>query len=189
MTIPIMFKKFNRWLAGFFDGINGKPVSYEDRDVVIGDTTYRVVQGRLMDTNQLVQMEREIYGGEPWDRQSFEIDIRRPNTLYLLLIEKRSLRMVAFIGASFNDYARDVHITNIGVIPSYQMHGLGTFLLREVEAQARRRNIASMSLEVRRSNLIAQRLYTHLGFAKVQLRKHYYRDDGEDAFNMLKTLK
>lgn len=188
MTNQTMFKKFNRWLASFFDGINGQPINYEDHDVVVGNQRYKIVRGRRLDINQLLQIERQIYGGEPWDRQSFEIDMGRPNTLYLLLVDQNSQEMIAFIGASFNDYARDVHITNIGVIPKYQMHGLGTFLLHEVENQARQRQLLSMSLEVRRSNVTAQRLYTSLGFIKTQVREHYYHDDGEDAFNMLKKL-
>lgn len=188
MTIQTMFKKFNRWLAVFFDDIQGKPVHYEDKEVVIGGNHYRVVQGRTLDSRQLVTMERSIYGTMPWDEQAFEIDLSRPNTLYLLLIDKQTTEMVAFIGAAFNAYSRDVHITNIGVVPKYQMHGLGSFLIHEIEAKARRDQFLSMSLEVRRSNITAQRLYGHLGFIKSQVRVNYYRDDGEDAFDMLKKL-
>lgn len=186
---PIMFKKFRRWFAGFLDDVNGKPVHYSDHDVVVGHQRYRLVQGRTLDIHQLLQTERSIYGGTPWDRTAFEIDLSRPNTLYLLLIEADSKRLVAFIGATFNGYARDVHITNVGVIPECQMHGLGTFLLQEVERKARHDGYMSMSLEVRRSNQNAQRLYRQLGFIQTQLRRRYYRDNGEDAFDMLKKLE
>lgn len=183
-----MFKKFSRWVAGFFDDFNGKPVGYEDRNVQIGGQPLRIVQGRILDIRQLLAMEREIYGGMPWDREAFEIDMGRPNTLYLILIDQHTSSMVAFIGATFNFYAQDVHISNIGVVPQYQMHGLGTFLLHEVERKAKRENMLSISLEVRRSNLNAQHLYRHLGFVQTDVREHYYRDDGEDAFDMLKKL-
>lgn len=188
MTIQIMFKKFSRWIAGFFDDFNGKPVSYEDHEVKISGRLFRIVQGRMLDVRQLLTMERKIYGGMPWDREAFEIDMGRPNTLYLILVDQQTSSMVAFIGATFNFYARDVHISNIGVVPQYQMHGLGTFLLHEIEQKAYRENIFSISLEVRRSNLTAQRLYRSLGFVQTDVREHYYRDDGEDAFDMLKKL-
>ncbi|WP_295731506.1 ribosomal protein S18-alanine N-acetyltransferase [uncultured Limosilactobacillus sp.] len=184
-----MFKKFNRWFAGFLDDVNGKPVHYTDHNVVIGRRYYRLVQGRTLDIHQLLQTERLIYGSLPWDRTAFEIDINRPNTLYLLLIEADSKRLVAFIGAAFNAYLGDVHITNLGVIPEFQMHGLGTFLLQEVERKARLDGFTSMSLEVRRSNLTAQRLYRQLGFIQVRIRQRYYRDNGEDAFDMLKKIE
>ncbi len=183
-----MFKKFRRWLAVFFDDVSGKPVSYEDRDVVIGLTRYRVLQGRTLDIHALLKMEREIYGSMPWDRTSFEIDMERPDSLYLILVDCETQAMVAFIGTNFNYYARDVHISNIGVLPAFQMHGLGTFLIKEIERKAVRDNFSSLSLEVRRSNKYAQRLYHHLGFITTQVRHHYYLDNGEDAFEMLKKL-
>ena len=43
-----------------------------------------------------------------------------------------------------------------------------------------------MTLEVRRSNHIAQRLYEKLGFKFVGYRKGYYSDNGEDALIMWK---
>jgi [ribosomal protein S18]-alanine N-acetyltransferase len=43
-------------------------------------------------------------------------------------------------------------------------------------------------LEVRRSNIQAQRLYQSLGFVMTGVRKGYYSDDGEDAFAMTLEL-
>jgi ribosomal-protein-alanine N-acetyltransferase len=43
-------------------------------------------------------------------------------------------------------------------------------------------------LEVRRSNLAAQKLYESMGFAVTGIRKGYYSDDGEDAFLMALDL-
>jgi len=39
-------------------------------------------------------------------------------------------------------------------------------------------------LEVRKSNLPAQKLYEALGFSITGIRKGYYSDDGEDALAM-----
>ena len=41
--------------------------------------------------------------------------------------------------------------------------------------------VAYMTLEVRRSNERAQKLYQSLGFEYVGVRKRYYEDNGEDA--------
>lgn len=96
---------------------------------------------------------------------------------------------MGFIGAAFNAYAQDVHITNFGVLPTWQHRGLGTFLMNEIERKAQADRFVSMSLEVRRSNQRAQRLYREIGFRQTQTRAHYYRDNGEDAFDMLKKLE
>ena len=38
-----------------------------------------------------------------------------------------------------------------------------------------------MTLEVRRSNTMAQNLYKSMGFVELAVRKRYYEDNGEDA--------
>lgn len=184
-----MFKKFSRWFAGFLDDVNGKPVHYQDHDVIINRQRYRIVRGQLLDIPQLLKVEQAIYGRTPWNKTAFKIDLSRPNTLYLLLIDGDSKQLVGFIGAAFNAYAQDVHITNFGVLPVRQHHGLGTFLMNEVDQKAQADRFASISLEVRRSNQPAQRLYRKMGFRQTQVRSHYYRDNGEDAFDMLKKLE
>jgi ribosomal-protein-alanine N-acetyltransferase len=50
--------------------------------------------------------------------------------------------------------------------------------------EARRENCASMLLEVRVSNVVAQGLYRKYGFVVTGERKHYYSDNQEDAFLM-----
>lgn len=184
-----MLKKFSRWLASRWQDLSGVPISYDDHPVVIEGHYYQIVQGRTLDIDQLMDIEWQIYHATPWDRTSFEIDLQRPNSLYLIAIDKETQQMVAFIGASFNSYSRDVHITNFGVIPNYQRHGIGTLLMEEITHQADKRQFLSISLEVRMSNQRAQQLYRDLGFIPTQRRAHYYRDDGEDALDMLKKLK
>lgn len=44
---------------------------------------------------------------------------------------------------------------------------------------------AYATLEVRRSNEIAQNLYKSLGFVQLGVRKRYYADNGEDALIMV----
>ena len=184
-----MFKKFSRWFAGFLDDVNGKPGHYQDHNVIINRQRYRLVRGQLLDIPQLLEVEKEIYGRTPWNKMAFKIDLSRPNTLYLLLIDGDSKQLVGFIGAAFNAYAQDVHITNFGVLPAWQHHGLGTFLMSEIERKAQADHFVSMSLEVRRSNQQAQRLYREIGFHQTQTRARYYRDNSEDAFDMLKKLE
>ena len=43
-------------------------------------------------------------------------------------------------------------------------------------------------LEVRISNLSAQRLYEKYGFKIAGTRKNYYADNGEDAYIMIKEM-
>ncbi|KRM67902.1 hypothetical protein FC35_GL001158 [Limosilactobacillus coleohominis DSM 14060] len=61
--------------------------------------------------------------------------------------------------------------------------------MSEIERKAQADHFVSMSLEVRRSNQQAQRLYREIGFHQTQTRARYYRDNSEDAFDMLKKLE
>jgi len=61
-------------------------------------------------------------------------------------------------------------------------------LLTRVLLAARQQSLTRVTLEVRKSNLPAQKLYESLGFVTSGLRKGYYSDDGEDALAMTLEL-
>lgn len=82
----------------------------------------------------------------------------------------------------------EIDIHNIAVHTGYRRHGIARLLLQQVIAEARGRSLARVTLEVRRSNIAAQRLYESLGFVTVGLRRGYYSDDGEDALAMALEL-
>ena len=76
------------------------------------------------------------------------------------------------------------HISNIAIHPEYRRKGFGKRLLIYLLQQAVGRVASMASLEVRRSNIAAQRLYESFGFKIVTIRKHYYVDENEDALIM-----
>jgi [ribosomal protein S18]-alanine N-acetyltransferase len=78
--------------------------------------------------------------------------------------------------------AIDIH--NIAVRIDYRRRGIARLLLGKVLAEARNQSSLRVMLEVRRSNLAAQKLYQSLGFLTTGVRKGYYSDDGEDALAM-----
>ncbi|WP_249963541.1 ribosomal protein S18-alanine N-acetyltransferase [Histophilus somni] len=63
---------------------------------------------------------------------------------------------------------------NIAVDPGYQGLGLGKELLKELIQQLLERNIQTLWLEVRETNIKARQLYHNLGFNEVDIRKNYY---------------
>jgi ribosomal-protein-alanine acetyltransferase len=75
----------------------------------------------------------------------------------------------------------DWEIENIVVDDRHRRRGLGSALVRDLVAEARRAGVRSVILEVRESNLPALRLYESIGFKPEGLRKNYYRDPAEHA--------
>ena len=81
------------------------------------------------------------------------------------------------------------HITNVAIHPDYRGRKLGEKLMRALIQLAADTSLSWMTLEVRRSNVVAQSLYRKLGFIDVGYRKRYYADNKEDALIMaLETL-
>ena len=62
--------------------------------------------------------------------------------------------------------------------------GIGTRLVSAILERARKRGAREVFLEVRRTNLTAQRLYRRMGFREIGVRKSYYVRPVEDALVM-----
>jgi ribosomal-protein-alanine N-acetyltransferase len=78
----------------------------------------------------------------------------------------------------------EAHITTMAVLPANRRAGIATVLLLELLQEARRGGARVATLDVRVSNVEAQRLYRSFGFAEVGRRIRYYDDNGEDALVM-----
>ncbi len=76
--------------------------------------------------------------------------------------------------------ADEVHVLNVAVHPRWRGQGLGAALMDAVVREARASGVAAVTLEVRRSNVAARRLYESLAFEQVGSRRNYY-GRGEDA--------
>lgn len=78
----------------------------------------------------------------------------------------------------------EAHITTIAVRDSWRGKGLGELLLASLIEAAVDIGAHRVTLEVRVSNDIAQRLYRKYGFENEGLRVRYYSDNNEDAYIM-----
>ncbi|MGH2561711.1 MAG: ribosomal protein S18-alanine N-acetyltransferase [Thermomicrobiales bacterium] len=78
----------------------------------------------------------------------------------------------------------EAHITTIGIDPVYRGQRLGELLLVVLIEEAITRGATWLTLEVRVSNEVAQRLYRKYGFGVQGTRRRYYSDNGEDAHIM-----
>jgi ribosomal-protein-alanine N-acetyltransferase len=82
------------------------------------------------------------------------------------------------------DQGFEAHITTIASHPDFRGKRLGETMLLfllQLAVRTTAQTTTAVTLEVRPSNLPAQSLYKKWGFAEVGRRKHYYRDNLEDA--------
>lgn len=81
------------------------------------------------------------------------------------------------------------HIVNFGVAAAYRGKGVGRALIEEVLSDLYAEGVRWMTLEVRRSNQVARKLYESLGFLEVGTRERYYSDNFEDAVVLKLSLQ
>ena len=115
----------------------------------------------------------------PWTREDFVKEMTR-NACARYLVAEQAGEIVGFAGAWI--VLDEAHITNIAVAAAHRSQGIGKALTRGLLQYAANLGVVYATLEVRRSNAAAQGLYKGLGFVYVGLRRHYYEDNGEDAF-------
>jgi ribosomal-protein-alanine N-acetyltransferase len=78
----------------------------------------------------------------------------------------------------------EAHITTIAVDPDFQGNGIGELLLVALIDRAKQIGARWLTLEVRVSNDVAQRLYEKYTFKEMGIRRRYYSDNAEDALVM-----
>jgi ribosomal-protein-alanine N-acetyltransferase len=108
----------------------------------------------------------------------------RPRFSWLLLARRRtgSAPIVGYGG--FWMIVGEAHISTIAIDVGWRSRGLGEYLLASLIEQAMALQAASITLEVRESNLPAQNLYRKYGFVVTGQRPRYYQDNHENAFLM-----
>lgn len=97
-----------------------------------------------------------------------------------------SRNLVAYGGFWF--IIDEAHISTIAVHPDWRGRRVGERLLVGMLEKALDLGAVTATLEVRVSNDRAQSLYRKYHFEVVGRRKHYYRDNGEDALLMTAEL-
>lgn len=115
----------------------------------------------------------------PWTRDMYAAELQNPNVSCLLVAKDSEGRVVGFCG--FWRVLDELHINNLAVLPEFRRQGIASMILNRVFDEGRRGGAGRATLEVRRSNEIAQRLYARFGFTVGGVRRGYYRQPDEDA--------
>jgi len=133
---------------------------------------------RLEHIEQVVDIEREVCSS-PWSRNAF---------LHEILENRLASYFVALSAGTVYGYAGlwvildEGHITNLAVRPDCRRQGIAGALLEQLLAEAGSKGAEKITLEVRRSNHLAQNLYRKYGFELRGVRPGYYNN--EDALIM-----
>jgi ribosomal-protein-alanine N-acetyltransferase len=137
------------------------------------------------DLPEIVAIERASFPN-PWSGALFLQELRLPFSRTTVVRDGGpETPVIGYVCRWF--VADEMHILNVAVDPAHRRRGIGEMLLRETLREARALRSEAVTLEVRRGNLAARRLYETLHFEEVGVRRNYY-GSGEDALIMRLTL-
>ncbi len=137
----------------------------------------RIRRMTLPDVDSVHAIEAATFP-KPWSRKDFVKEMTQ-NTCARYLVAVEDEKIIGFAGAWI--VLDEAHITNIAVLKEYRGRGIGRKLTQALLQYCANLGVVYATLEVRKSNAVAQTLYQSLGFEYVGVRKRYYEDNGEDA--------
>lgn len=136
------------------------------------------------DLKKILEMEKQFFS-IPWTYDLFFSELTRNRYARYFVLEKNR-EIIGYLG--FWHKGASFHITNIAITEKYRRKGYGRKLLKFIEKIAATPTIKKISLEVRRSNCIAQDMYKKYGYKVIRVLKNYYQEEKEDALVMEKKL-
>ena len=131
----------------------------------------------------LTALERECFA-DPLPEDMLVRQLTDPMRVFLRAEEDGHL-----LGAADFQFVLDEgYIGNVAVTAPARRRGVGRALVEALLEEGRKRGLAFLTLEVRRSNAPARALYESCGFEIVGVRRNYYEKPAEDAVLMTKML-
>jgi ribosomal-protein-alanine N-acetyltransferase len=148
---------------------------------------YSMRSAQPADLDEIARIERESFR-IPWKREFFESELSEPYRYARVLAGGEDVvpRIGGYLFAV--SLYEEFHVNKIATDPRVRHRGYGRRLIEDAIARARAIGAASITLEVRVSNLPARELYRSYGFREAFRRKSYYQD-GEDACALVLLLE
>jgi ribosomal-protein-alanine N-acetyltransferase len=148
----------------------------------------RIEECKEGDMAEIMSIERDSYTNA-WSEKMFRGEMTNP--IARILVGKVDSSPGKYV-AGYVVYWRvadEIHLHNIAVRKDQRRKRFAFRLLREAIRFSRSEGAQWVTLEVRRSNLPAQKLYEKFGFLVKGVRPSYYSDTGEDALILWADLE
>ena len=117
---------------------------------------------------------------DAWNESMLRNELSNELTTYLVMESEG--KIIGYAG--FWLVAGEAQVTRVAVLEELRGLGLGTRLTAALVNKAWELGAEAVTLEVRESNVAAQRAYLTCGFASEGIRPNYYEDNHENAVIM-----
>jgi len=152
------------------------PKRYESREIGFGP---------LLATDMPIvwRIERATYP-TPWPVSLFQDLIEDPK--HTVVGAKVGKKLLGYF--VYEERENVGHVSNFCVGPEHRRRGLGSLMMAHLLARLQDEGFEEAELEVRESNVEAQRFYEQFGFSVQGAVQQFYFDTMEDAFLMRRDL-
>ena len=133
--------------------------------------------------SRVAELEKQCFS-TPWSETALSEELS--NKFARFFVALLNGEIVGYIGA--HNILGEVYITNVAVFPEYRKNGFGEALIKRLIEMVKKENADFITLEVRKSNISAIKLYEKCGFCAVGERKSFYEKPCEDAILMTKNF-
>ena len=137
---------------------------------------YEIVPMAEEHVKEIARLEKACFS-QPWSEEGSAAELRNPTACFLTALKDG--KVAGYAG--MHVVCGEGYLTNVAVFPEMQGKGVGRALVKTLITQAREKQCAFVSLEVRPSNLPAVELYQKEGFQPVGRRKGFYDAPKEDG--------
>ncbi len=128
------------------------------------------------DIKEIAELEKECFS-EPWSETSLKDELTNETARFYVIRDSKNL--LGYIGA--NNICNEVYITNVAVNGNCRGKGYGKILVNHLIKQSETERAFFITLEVRKSNEKAIKLYEKCGFKLIGERKNFYSKPTENA--------
>lgn len=134
--------------------------------------------------SEVAELEKMCFSA-PWSEKSVASELENPLSLWLVATEQD--RVLGYVGSQ--TVLGESDMMNLAVAPAVRCQGIGRQLVEALAEALKKNGSHCLTLEVRQSNLPAQKLYGALGFQQIGRRPGYYSNPKEDALILRKEWR
>ena len=124
----------------------------------------------------LSEIEKERFS-QPWSEKSLLSEVENKTAKFF--VAKNKLKVLGYIG--MHVVLDEAYISNIAVRKDFQNMGIGSSLIKHAINFGETNSLAFLTLEVRKSNFKAIKLYEAFGFKCLGERRNFYTSPVENG--------
>ena len=130
------------------------------------------------DIDDILRIE-SISFTNPWTREMYLSELEHRDVSFFYIARDAVGEAIGFCSCWL--VLDEIHINNLAVLPEHRRSGVASGLIEHVLKEGGARGAHRATLEVRRSNEPARKLYEKFGFTVTGVRRGYYTRPDEDA--------